>query len=382
MGDEQPRRAAGRGDRVRLGVLRQGPGPDGGTAPGDRRPRTAQGLGRDHRLHPGSPADPRPAAHPGGAGCRHRRRGGRRSRDDVGARRLPGRGRPRPSRAPPTSSTPPTSGWTGSTSTAAAGWPPTRSPCRFPSPRRESGSRSVRRASLTSTSASTATTPSGWTTSGLTSTASRTSPSSCARRAKATTAATSRVGGDSRAAAVARKQLATPAAGRSVRPRPRRRPEEAPPSAPPAARRASRRRRPARAVRAAGPATCPARPRPPTAHSAGPSPRARGAPRGRRTPRRRGVVPEPEPDAVHVELVVHVRSGGLEDDRVADASGGRDRRIARRRPSTWGPPGCRRRRAARTGRRRPAPAAPPSAHAALSSTATTGGRRGVAWSSR
>ena len=78
-----------------------------------------------------------PADHRRRAGGRHRRRCRRRPRDDVGPGRLAGRRRPRRGRARPTSSTSPTSGWTGSTSTAAAGSPPTRSPCRSPR-RRES----------------------------------------------------------------------------------------------------------------------------------------------------------------------------------------------------------------------------------------------------
>ena len=54
----------------------------------------------------------------------------RRSRDDVGTGHRPRRGRPRSCVARPTSSTSRTSAWIASTTTAAAGWRPTRSPCR------------------------------------------------------------------------------------------------------------------------------------------------------------------------------------------------------------------------------------------------------------
>ncbi len=99
LGHEQPRREAGRGHGVRLGLLRPGPHPDGRARPGHRRPRAAQGVGRHHRLHPRPPAHPGAGGDRGRPGRRHRRRGGRWSRDDVGARRLARRRRPRRRRA-------------------------------------------------------------------------------------------------------------------------------------------------------------------------------------------------------------------------------------------------------------------------------------------
>ena len=75
VGDEQPRRAARRGRRVRLRLLPEGPRPDRGRCiPAVRGLGLAADVGRHHRLHARPPADPRPAAH------RRRARRGHRGR--------------------------------------------------------------------------------------------------------------------------------------------------------------------------------------------------------------------------------------------------------------------------------------------------------------
>ena len=65
VGDEQPGRGAGRGPRVRLGLLRQDAGARRRAAcPATAGSGPAPGLGRDHRLHPRPPADPRARPRP------------------------------------------------------------------------------------------------------------------------------------------------------------------------------------------------------------------------------------------------------------------------------------------------------------------------------
>ena len=131
VGHEQPRGAARRRPRVRRRLPRSDAGADGRAGAGHRASSACDArwaatidFTPDHLPILG-PAIDRRRPRRG-----HRRRGGRRPRDDVGTGGLPGGGRPRPHRRRRTSSTSPTSGSTVSTRTAAAGSPPTRSRCR------------------------------------------------------------------------------------------------------------------------------------------------------------------------------------------------------------------------------------------------------------
>ena len=120
---EQPERDPGRGAVDRLAVLRDHAGAARRPGPGHARPRAAQDLGGDHRLHARSPADRRrrPRQQRDADRGRQRRLAGR-PRDDVGSGRGPRRRGPHRARRRRRSSTCRSSASTASMRRGRAAW--------------------------------------------------------------------------------------------------------------------------------------------------------------------------------------------------------------------------------------------------------------------